>query len=223
MANRKSSLTSTTARNTRTPQARSTDAASFSLSRPDYQDGSATRFHHAVDSRSFIDQLRFAFEDEDFVAFAAAALQPHFKSAKKGPGRRSIADGIDDFEEVKAAAAAAKLQVAEALDKVSVSFRFQLAMFLLALVFALPSWSSMYMLTWMQFFPSDIVMIDIARVACGTSGNDIRAVIAECKKYARTQRSNLANRVKALASGLYNVSPKVQVHDLSCVVQSVLF
>lgn len=70
-------------------------------------------------------QLRAAFEDEDFVAFAATALKHHLApSATRQRGRPSLTRSGEDFEDFAGAVGAAKLQVADHMEKCSVCLAF---------------------------------------------------------------------------------------------------
>ena len=70
---------------------------------------------------SFLDQLRAALEDDEVAQWVAAALQPHLSaSTKRLKGRPSLVRAGEDCEEMAGVVAAAKLQVADHLDKCSV-------------------------------------------------------------------------------------------------------
>ena len=72
----------------------------------------------------FMGELRAAFEDDDFVAFAATALKHHLApAAPRQRGRPSLNRG-EDLEDIAGAVGAAKLQVADHMDKCSVCLHF---------------------------------------------------------------------------------------------------
>ena len=57
--------------------------------------------------------------------------------------------------------------------------------------------------SFVQYFPDDHALIDLARVDNGTSSGDFRSLLSHIKKQVRSKRSNLANRVKTSFQGLY--------------------
>ena len=59
-----------------------------------------------------------------------------------------------------------------------------------------------------QYFPDDPDLIDIARLAVGSSGSDYRKILKQCRAQARSRRSNLTTRIKTAATGLFPDEPE---------------